>query len=301
MQFVTTPTLRIGFEQGGPPAGPPVMLLHGWPDDPRTFDAVAPALHAAGFRTISPWLRGFGPTSFLSAETMRSGEIVAMAQDVLDLADALGLDTFDAVGHDWGARIVYALAAVHPQRLSRICAISVAWQPGELPTPGFEQARMYWYQWFMATKRGADAVRQDPKGFARAQWDAWAPHGWFTESAFETTAKSFENPDWVDITLHSYRVRWGEATKDPRYQAFEERAKAAKSISVPTLVIHGALDGATLPSSSAKQQKFFVAGYARHLLDGVGHFPTREVPDKVVGLLTPFLGGKAAATHQSSK
>src|SRR5262249_10418381 len=231
-----------------------------------------------------------GPTSSVSTDSMRSGEIVAMAQDVLDLADALGIDAFSAIGHDWGARIAYALAAVHPERISRICAMSVAWQPGELPTPGFEQARKYWYQWFIATKRGEGAVRRDPKGFARAQWDTWAPQGWFKDSEFETTAKSFENPDWVDITLHSYRVRWGEAANDPRYREFDERAKAAKSISVPTLVIHGALDGATSPSASEHQGKFFVAGYARHVLDGIGHFPTREAPDKVASLLLPFLG-----------
>jgi pimeloyl-ACP methyl ester carboxylesterase len=294
MPFVTTPTLKIAFEQGGPTAAPAVILLHGWPDDPRTFDAIAPTLQAAGLRTIAPWLRGFGPTSFVSKDTMRSGEIVAMAQDVLDLADALGLETFSVIGHDWGARIAYALAAVHPERISRICAISVAWQPGELPTPGFEQARMYWYQWFMATKRGEDAVRRDPKGFARAQWDTWAPRGWFEDTEFEATAKSFENPHWVDITLHSYRVRWGEAAKDPRYRAFDERAKAVKSISVPALVIHGTRDGATLPSASGDQGKYFVGGFARHLLEGVGHFPTREAPDKVVSLLTPFLGSNEA-------
>jgi pimeloyl-ACP methyl ester carboxylesterase len=290
MQFATTPLLRIAYEQGGPADGPPVILLHGWPDDPHTYGGVAPALQRAGWRTIVPWLRGFGPTSFVSADTMRSGEIVAMAQDVLDLADALALETFSVIGHDWGARIAYVLAGVCPERVSRMAAISVGWQPGELSTPGFEQARLYWYQWFMATARGAEAVRRDPKGFARAQWETWAPRGWFKEADFETTARSFENPDWVDITLHSYSVRWGEADKDPRYRELDERAKAVKAISVPTLVIHGARDGATLPSATEGQDKYFVAGYQHHLLDGVGHFPTREAPDKVAGLLLDILG-----------
>jgi pimeloyl-ACP methyl ester carboxylesterase len=110
--FVTTPVLRIAYERGGPADGASVILLHGWPDDVRTFDEVVPALQAAGFQTVVPWLRGFGPTSFLSADTMRSGEMVAMAQDAIDLADALKLQTFAVIGHDWGARIAYILAAV---------------------------------------------------------------------------------------------------------------------------------------------------------------------------------------------
>ena len=134
MQFATTPTLCIAYEDGGPAAGPPVILLHGWPDDARTYDAIAPALQASGFHTVTPWLRGFGPTSFLSPDTMRSGEMVAMAQDVLDLADLLKFEKFAVVGHDWGARIAYVLAATEPKRVTRICAISVGWQPGELAT-----------------------------------------------------------------------------------------------------------------------------------------------------------------------
>src|SRR5262249_949878 len=209
----TTPVLRIAYERGGPGGRPASLLLHWGPGDVRTLAGVVPALQGGGFQTVVPWLRGFGPTSFLSADTMRSGEMVALAQDAIDLADALKLETFAVVGHDWGARIAYVLAAAFPQRVTRICALSVGWQPGELPTPDLEQARKYWYQWFMATERGADSVRRDGKAFARIQWETWAPQGWFKGSEFETTAKSFENPDWPEITVHSYTVRWGEARK----------------------------------------------------------------------------------------
>src|SRR5262249_44023157 len=177
VHFATTPVLRIAYERGGPVDGAPVILLHGWPDDARTFDGVVPALQAGGFQTVVPWLRGFGPTSFLSADTMLSGGVVAMAQDAIDLADALKLQTFAVVGHDWGARIAYVLATVFPQRATRICALSVGWQPGELPTPDLEQARKYWYQWFMATERGADSVRRDGKAVAGIQWETCAPQG----------------------------------------------------------------------------------------------------------------------------
>ena len=140
-----------------------MVLLHGWPDDVCTYDRVVPALHAAGFRTVAPYLRGFGATSFVSKDAMRSGEIVAMAQDAIDLADALNLQKFAVIGHDWGARIAYALAIAVPQRISRIVTISVGWQPGELPTPSLKQAQAYWYHWFMTTKRGRQVVRSNGK------------------------------------------------------------------------------------------------------------------------------------------
>jgi pimeloyl-ACP methyl ester carboxylesterase len=288
-QFATTPTLRIAYETGGPAGGPPVLLLHGWPDDVRTYDKIAPLLQQNGFRTIVPWLRGFGETSFLSKDTMRSGEMVAMAQDAVDLADALYVGKFAVVGHDWGARIAYALAAAFPDRITKIAAMSVGWQPGDLPTPGLEQTRRYWYQWFMATGRGAETVRHDGKAFARIMWETWAPKGWFKDAEFEATAKSFENPDWADITVHSYRVRWGEADKDARYAALDKRTKAAQTVTVPSLMIQGGADGVTLASSTDGKGRCFTGGYARHVLDGVGHFPTREAPDAVNKLLLEFL------------
>lgn len=287
-QIATTPTLRIAYEDGGPKDGSPVLLLHGWPDDPRTYDAIAPALWVAGFRTIAPYLRGFGATSFLFDTTPRSGEMVAMAQDAIDLADSLGLKTFAVIGHDWGARIAYVLGAAFPERITRIAALSVGWAPGELATPSLEQVRNYWYQWFMATKRGKETVRRDPKAFARIQWETWAPHGWFSEADFAATANSFENPDWPAITLHSYTVRWGEADKDPRYRDLDSRAMAAQSISVPTLMIQGGADGVTLAATTDGKDKYFTGGYRRVVLDGVGHFPTREKPKAVNKLLLAF-------------
>ena len=163
MPFAATATLNIAFETGGPVDGDPVLLLHGWPDDVRTYDRVVPALHTAGFRTVVPYLRGFGDTSFLSKDTQRSGEMIAMAQDAIDLADALHLRTFAVIGHDWGARIAYVLAIVVPHRVPRMVTMSVGWAPGDLPTPSLKQAQAYWYQWFMATERGRQMVRRTVK------------------------------------------------------------------------------------------------------------------------------------------
>ena len=289
MPFVTTPTLKIAYETGGPAGGTPVLLLHGWPDDVRTYDRVLPALHDAGFRTIAPFLRGFGETSFLSKDTPRSGEMVAMTQDAIDLMDALKVDRFAVIGHDWGARIAYALAIVVPARVTRMVTLAVGWQPGPLPTPGLRQAQAYWYQWFMATDRGRDLVRRDGKAFARLQWDNWSPPGWFDDATFEETAKAFENPDWPAIVWHSYSVRWGEADKDPRYAELDRRTLAAQTIAVPTLMIQGGADAVTLPESTAGRDKYFTGGYERRVIPGVGHFPTREAPAAVSKLVVEFL------------
>ena len=289
--YVDTPVLRIAYQAGGPENGEPVLLLHGWPDDATTFDEVAPLLHQAGYRTFAPWLRGFGPTTFLSAATLRSGQIAALAQDALDLADALGLERFAVVGHDWGARIAYLLASVFPERIPRIAVLSVAWQPGELTTPPYSQAKAYWYQWFLATRQGVEAVQEDGRAFARYQWESWGPPGWFKDATFDQVAASFENPDWPDVTLHSYRVRWGRADPDPRYAELEARARQARTISVPTLMLQGSDDRCLLPESSEGKERLFTGGYERRLLPGIGHFPTREDPRGVGELLVGFLGG----------
>jgi pimeloyl-ACP methyl ester carboxylesterase len=289
ISHIETPALDIAYEAAGPDDGTQVLLLHGWPDDVRTYDGIAERLDQAGFRTLAPWLRGYGETRFRSARSMRSGQISAMAQDALDLVDALGLDRFAIVGHDWGARIGYVLASLYPERITRLAALSVGWRPGELATPPLGQARAFWYQWFMATERGAEFVRKNGKAFARDMWDTWSPAGWFDEPTFERTAQSFENPDWVPVTLHSYRVRWGEADPDPAYADIERRAKAATKITIPTLMIQGGDDRCVLPASTEGAEPFFTGGYRREVLDGVGHFPTREAPQEVGKMLLEFL------------
>lgn len=289
IQFCETPLLRIAYLSGGPPDGRPVLLLHGWPDDATTYDRVAPALHAAGWRTYTPWLRGFGATRFRDPATPRSGEMAALAQDALDFADALGIGRFAAIGHDWGARTAGVLAATNPGRISHCAMLSVAWQPGGFQTPPLDQVRAFWYQWFMATARGQAFVRAHGRAFARTMWDTWSPPGWFDEAQFDAVADAFANPDWPDITVHSYRVRWQEADPDPRHAAIAAAQLAATTIDVPTLVLHGDEDRVVLPHTTEGKERFHTAGYERRLLAGVGHFPTREAPAQVARALVEFL------------
>jgi pimeloyl-ACP methyl ester carboxylesterase len=213
----------------------------------------------------------------------------AMAQDALDFMNAIGVERFAVVGHDWGARIAYILASLFPGRITRCAAMAVGWSPGQLETPPWEQSRAFWYQWFMATQRGAEVLRMRGTEFARFQWETWSPPGWFDEASFQTTAASFQNPDWAQITLHAYRVRWGEAAPDPAYAQLEAQQHAVSSIAVPTLMIQGGEDRCVLPVTSAGKERYFTGSYSRHVLAGIGHFPTREAAPEVSQLLVEFL------------
>ena len=276
-QFVNTPLLRIAFETAGPQGGFPVILAHGWPDDVRTWDAVLPALHENGFRTYAPWLRGYGPTRFSSDRTLRSGQLVALGQDLVDFASALGLKRHALVGHDWGSRATYIASSLNEPNVAACVALSTGYgtnSPGQKLS--YRQTQNYWYQWLMATARGDRLVREDRRAFTRHIWNEWFVAYKPDEAEFERTAVSFDNPDWADVTLHSYRVRWGHAEGDPRYTALESRFDPAPKQRVPTLTLHGALDPVNSPQMSEGKEGYFAGPYERRLVAGAGHFPQRE-------------------------
>ncbi|GJH19278.1 alpha/beta hydrolase [Caballeronia novacaledonica] len=290
-RLARTPTLDIAYADSGPADGRIVLLIHGWPDAARAWNAVALRLNEAGYRTIVPELRGAGGTRFLRDDTVRDGSGVALANDAVDLADALGIAQFDVVGHDWGARAAYTIAALFPDRVRRMAALALAYQPrGVFELPDFLQARRFWYQWFMSLDGGPDAVAADPKGFARIQWETWSPPGWFDEAEFTATARAFENPDWVPITLNAYRRRWrGDQPSDPALAELYARLATIERIDVPALMIQGGADSCDEPASSEGQDKYFPAGYRRVVIDGAGHFPLREAPDAVADAVIAHL------------
>ncbi|WP_426318356.1 alpha/beta fold hydrolase [Pseudoduganella sp. R-43] len=290
MEYVNTDRLRIAFRQHGDLQGEPIILLHGWPDDMHTWDGVLPLLAGSGYRLIVPSLRGFGETRFLDPATPRSGQLSALAQDLLDFATALGIERFNVVGHDWGARAAYNAALLAPERVMRCMALSVGWgtnDPGQALS--LHQARNYWYHWYMATDRGAEALRKDRREFALLLWRTWSPSWHFGEGVFHDAMHAWDNPDWVDITLHSYRHRWGLALPDPHYALQEERLRHESMISVPTLTLHGTEDGANSPQTSEHKAHLFSGPYHRALLAGVGHFPQRENPGAVADALLAWL------------
>jgi len=288
MKFVNTERLRIAYREHGNPAGEPLFLLHGWPDDIHTWNAILPALSA--WRVIVPSLRGFGETRFLDAATPRSGQLSALAQDLIDLAAALGIERFSVVGHDWGARAAYNASLLMPECVKKCVAISVGWGTND-PHQALSlvQARNYWYHWYMATGRGAEALRKERREFTHLLWRTWSPSWHFTEGDFHDTMHAFDNPDWAAVTVHSYRHRWGLAPSDPFYAGHEERLLHESVISVPTLVIHGTEDGANSPQTSEHKEHLFSAPYQRVLVGGAGHFPQRERPDEVASAIVSWL------------
>jgi pimeloyl-ACP methyl ester carboxylesterase len=282
--FIETEVLRLAYEQRGPANAPVALLLHGFPDDYRTWDDVAAQLVAAGYQTIAPSMRGCGDSVFLDPDTPRSGQTTALAQDAIDLLDHLGIEKVTLVGHDWGARAGYLVAALWPERVEKLVVASVGYETGIKPGDQLAPAQIhaYWYQWFFHSERGHEALKHNRREFCRYIWHAWSPTMQFTEADFEHTAQSWDNPDWVDVVLHSYCFRWGAAPPDPRYAALEKQLEPQPKISVPTILLHGELDGASLVTSSEGKEQCFSGPYERRVLAGVGHYVPREVPSAIV-------------------
>ena len=294
---IRTPRLDIAYLEWNPAGTRTAVLLHGWPDSPECWRTVAQRLADDGYRVLCPALRGFGPTRFRDAATPRSGELAALGRDLLDFIAALGLDRPLLVGHDWGARAAGNACGLQPGVASQLALLSVGYGTNDpsqaLPMP---QARNYWYHWFMGTPRGAAAVREDAQAFTRYMWDTWSPPGWYTEADFAEAARAFDNPDWADVVLHSYRHRWGFEAGDPAYADDAARLSPAPVLTVPTLVLHGGADSCNLPASSEGRDHYFSAGYERRVLDGVGHFPQREAPQAVADALLKFCAAWPAAS-----
>ena len=291
MKFVDTSLLRVAYQEWNPQGSTSVILVHGWPDSPRCWNAVAPRLAQAGYRVLAPALRGYSPTTFLRAETPRTGQLASLGRDLIEFVDALSISRPALVGHDWGARAVAIACGLMPGIASHLVMLSVGYGTN-LPDQviSLEQAHRYWYHWLMATPRGDSIVRHDRRNFSRMMWDLWAPNGWYEPAEFEATADAFDNNDWADIVLHSYRHRWGHAPGDPAYAADELALNPAPVLSVPTLMLHGEADGVSSLATSANKEAFFSGPYQRRLLPGVGHFPQREAPDRVADEVLTFLG-----------
>jgi len=283
---IHTAILEIAYEERGKANDLPVILLHGFPDDVRTWDVVAEVLSKEGFRTLAPYLRGYGPTRFRSPKTPRSGQQAALGQDVIEFADAVGLNRFLLVGYDWGGRAASIVSALYPKRVFGLVLAgtnSYGIYKNRPPSPPFEYHRTsaYWYQWFLNLEWGRKALEKDRRQFCRFLWQTWSP-GWkFDASTFETTAVSWDNPDFVDVVIHSYRHRQGNAKGDPRYQTIENRLVKGPEIAVPTIFLPGAEDGVDLPGESVDLAKF--TGRVRtKVVAKAGHFVPRERPDAII-------------------
>jgi pimeloyl-ACP methyl ester carboxylesterase len=274
--------LDVGYAQSGPSGGPAAILLHGWPYDIHSYGEVVPLLAGAGYRVIVPYLRGYGSTRFLSADTPRNGQQVVTALDILALMDALKIDQAVLGGYDWGARTADIIAALWPERVKALVSVSgyligsQAANRKPLPPPAELQ---WWYQYYFATERGALGYAANLDAFNKLIWQLASPKWQFDDATYRRSAASFRNPDHVAIVIHNYRWRLGLAQGEARYDALEQRLAAAPAISVPTITLEGDANGAPHPEPAAYAKKFSGMYLHRTIGGGIGHNLPQEAPN----------------------
>ena len=285
--------LNVAYAEAGPADGPPVILLHGWPYDIHSFVDVTPLLAAAGYRVLVPYLRGYGTTRFLASETFRNGQPGALAVDVIDFMNALRIDKALLAGFDWGARSADIVAALWPERVNALVAVSgyliSNQEAGKMPLPPKDELN-WWYQFYLATDRGRAGYEKYRREFSRLIWQTASPKWSFDEATFARSAAAFDNPDHVDIVVHNYRWRLGLAKGEAKYDAVEQRLASAPTIAVPTITLEGDANGAPHlePSSYAKK---FTGRYAhRQLEGGIGHNLPQEDPNAFVAAIIDVAG-----------
>jgi len=279
-RFVDAGVLRVAYAEHGDPAGRPVVLLHGFPYDVHAYDGVAPLLAAHGLRVIVPHLRGYGPTRFRSDATPRSGQQGALGADLMALLDALRLERALVAGYDWGGRAACVVAALWPQRVRGLVSvngynvqdIARAAQPAE---PGKEYR--LWYQYYLHGERGRAGLAAHRREFARLLWQLWSPRWGFSDADFERSAPSFDNPDFVDVVVHSYRHRFALVAGDPAYEDIERQLAAQPPIAVPTITLDGDADGVS-PDGTPAPGRFTGRHAHRRVSGGVGHDLPQEAP-----------------------
>ena len=281
LPHVRTPSLDIGYEESGAADGTPVILLHGWPYDPRCYDAVVPLLTQARCRVIVPYLRGFGPTRFLSHDTPRSGQQAALGNDLRELMDALQIPRALLAGYDWGGRAACVVAALWPERAIGLVtgnAYNIQDIANANKPQAPEQEARFWYQYYFHTERGRAGLEQNRRALCRLLWRLWSPHWDFDEATFEKSAASFDNPDFVAVTIQSYRHRYGSAPGDPALDEIERRLAAQPKITVPAIALQGEADGVLGPELSQGHARQFTGRYERRVLPRIGHNPPQEAP-----------------------
>ncbi|PWB22518.1 alpha/beta fold hydrolase [Flavobacterium sp. HTF] len=271
--------LNVGYTEAGPANGSPVILLHGWPYDIHSYNEVVPILVAKGYRVITPYLRGFGTTHFLSDTTFRNGQQAALATDVIALMDALKIKKATIGGFDWGARTAVAVAALWPERVNGLVSVSgyivVNLEANLKPLPPTAEYG-WWYQYYFATERGKTGYSQNTYEFNKLIWKLASPIWNFDKATYDQTAQSFNNPDHVAIVIHNYRWRQSLEGGEAQYDSLEKRLSARPEITVPTITIASDFDGALADGKGYANK--FKGKYEHRILKGIGHDVPQEDP-----------------------
>jgi pimeloyl-ACP methyl ester carboxylesterase len=281
LRHVDAGVLNVAYYEAGPADGPVVVLLHGFPYDIHSYVDVAPMLAAGGCRTIVPYLRGYGPTRFLDENTPRSGEQAAMGADLIALMDALAVPRAVFAGYDWGGRAACVAAALWPERCIGLVSVNgyLVQDIAKAMVPVKPEREVpLWYQYYFQLERGRAGLAVNRRGIARILWRQWSPNWDFDDATFERTAAAFDNPDYVDVVIHSYRHRFGLADGDPQYAEVQHRLAALPVIAVPAITFDGAADGVTPATDGTASAPKFPGRRGHHVLPGVGHNLPQEDP-----------------------
>ena len=281
LRHIQAGVLDVALYETGPADGSPVFLMHGFPYDIHAYVEVAPLLAARGCRVIVPYLRGFGPTRFLSDATPRSGEQAALGADLLALMDALAIPRAVLAGYDWGGRAACVVAALWPERCAGLVSlnsyniqnIAMAMTPD---TPKNEYS--LWYQYYFHNERGRAGLAADRRGICGLLWKLWSPTWPFDDATFERSAAAFDNPDFVDVVIQSYRHRFGLVAGDPELLDIERRLAAQPAITVPSITFDGTSDGVRPPAPAAQHAHHFTGPRSHRIVPDVGHNMPQEVP-----------------------
>ena len=292
LKHVKAGVLNVGYFESGPADGIPVVLLHGFPFDANAYADVAPLLAAKGCRVIVPYLRGFGETRFLDAATPRSGQQTALGADLVALLDALSIPEAVLAGYDWGGRAACAVAALSPERCAGLVSVNgyavLDLTRTSIPQPP-ERELPAWYQFYFLTERGKAGYTKYRRETNKLLWKLWSPKWNFDDATFDRTAAAFDNPDYIDVTVHSYRHRFNQVAGDPAYAELDKRLATLPVIGVPTITLDGADDAVVLPNNGTAYAAKFPARKAHRIVPGAGHNLPQEAPqafaDAVLDLL----------------
>src|SRR4051812_27103599 len=294
LKHINAGLLKVAYAEAGPADGPPVILLHGWPYDIHSFVDVTPLLASAGYRVLVPYLRGYGATRFLSSESFRNGQPSALAVDVIEFMDALGIEKAVLAGFDWGARSADIVAALWPERVKALVAVSgyliSNQEAGKKPLPPKAELE-WWYQLYFATERGRIGYEKYRHEFAKLIWQIASPKWNFDNAMFARSAAAFDNPDHVDIVVHNYRWRLGLAEGERKYDELEKRLAAGPTIGIPTITLESDANGAPHPEPSSYTNKFTGRYAHRHIEGGIGHNLPQEDPKTFVEAIIDVSGG----------
>ena len=279
-QFVETESLRIAYQTVGAASGWPVVVLHGFPYDVRAYDEVAADLADAGACVYVPYLRGYGATQFLRDKTLRSGEQAALGHDLREFILRLSITRPIVAGYDWGGRAACVVAALWPELVSGLVSCNsynIQDIAGSIKPLAPDREQKLWYQYYFNLERGRLGLEQNRKALCKLLWQLWSPTWMFSDATYDATAQSFENPDFVDVVIHSYRHRFGLVAGDPAFAGIEQQLAKRPLITVPSVTLDGTTDGVS-GGSTADHAKQFSKRLEHLMVEGAGHNLPQEAP-----------------------